>query len=353
MPKGQAKETYKDIKGSRGLSEIEYGRARQESRDRLNEGPTNPLRNELLSGYRNLSYSPVSAERVSTENFKPSFEGFNEMGRTGGLNDEAIQRMRGMGGFDEYAKTGGYSDADRANIRSRALSPIGSFASSARDELARRRSVQGGYSPGFDASSRAIRRDASRGIADASLNAELGIMDRVNEGRRWGIGGLTDAEGRLQTLKTGNQLAGWQGSLGAATGMADVETGNANRALNAGMFNSDMGLRTDLAGLGGISDIYGSDIGMREREIDRDLGLLDSQNRNRLGNLGLQTQLAIQPGAAGQILQGVGSAIGAIPWGKFTGGGNTGFTGGYGGYTTDMEGLGGFGRYPGYGGVFR
>ena len=161
-------------------------------------------------------------------------KGLQEFGRTGGLDDESIGRFRGSGVFDEFARTGGYSDTDQANIRARALSPIGSYATGTQDELDRRRSVQGGYAPGFDASSRALQRDASRNVADTSLNAELGIKERVNQGRMGGARALSQAEGALQGLRTGNMFAGMTGAGGMEMNMQN--------AINSGMLGGAGGL---------------------------------------------------------------------------------------------------------------
>ena len=161
-------------------------------------------------------------------------EGLKGFSRAGGLDDKAINRFRGSGVFDEFSKTGGYSDSDKANIRSRALSPIGSYATGTQDELNRRRAVQGGFAPGFDSASQSLRRDAARGIADTSLNAELGIKDRVNAGRMGGARALSQAEGSLQGLRTGNMFAGMSGAGGMEMNMQN--------AINSGMMGGAGGL---------------------------------------------------------------------------------------------------------------
>ena len=160
--------------------------------------------------------------------------GLQEFGRTGGLNDESIGRFRGSGVFDEFARTGGYTDTDKANIRARALSPISSFATGTQNELNRRRAVQGGFAPGFDAASQSLRRGAARGIADTSLNAELGIKERVNQGRLTGAQNISQSEGALQGLRTGNMFAGM-------TGAGNMEM-NLQNAINSGMLSGAGGL---------------------------------------------------------------------------------------------------------------
>jgi hypothetical protein len=219
-----------------------------------------------LPGYKEISETGGynDAQRASIGG---DVSNLREIGRTGGLDDAAMARMRGGGVYDEFAKTGGYSDADIGNIRSKALSPIGAANTAMQDELQRRRAVQGGYAPGFDASSRALRRDTARSAADTSLNTELGIREAVNKGRQWGAGGLSTSETALQGLRTGNMLQGSQAAantemalqnainankLGGLSGMqandlADLNanTFNAGQANQIGMFNSGQKLAAD------------------------------------------------------------------------------------------------------------
>src|SRR5678815_603429 len=174
----------------------------------------------------------------------------------GGLSDENIQRIRGNGGYDEFAKTGGYTPEAIANIKAQAISPIGSYATGTRDELARRAAVQGGYAPGFDAASRQLRRDTARNIADTSLNANVGIQEKVNEGRKWGIGGVSGAETQIGTLKErGLESSGalevqFQDLVSKYKGMglsleeanaqaqADIDAQNVSNETNVNMFNA-------------------------------------------------------------------------------------------------------------------
>lgn len=172
---------------------------------------------------------------------------------TGGLEDADLERMRGLGVYDEFARTGGFSDTDTANIRAKALSPIGAFAQNERNELATRRNVQGGYSPGFDASQRALKRDTARNIASTSLDAELGISDRVREGRQWGASNAASSEMGIEQLRTSNQLEGSrqvaqiqqamaQGVLGAQQGQAMIDQANQQTqlAIATGRTNKDI-----------------------------------------------------------------------------------------------------------------
>lgn len=296
--------------------------------------------------------------------------GFEQIQNEGGLSPEAQFRMRGGGGYDEFAETGGIDPTQRANIRARAISPIGSYATGTRDELSRRLSVQGGYGPGFDAANRALQRDTSRAIADTSLNAELGIQDRVNQGRMFGIGGMANSESNLQGMRTGNILNATSGLAGAEQGMVANKTGNQLRGLeSASQIESDLSGRiaqlrlqgmngqqataqamaeiegdnidrgTDaqkfnvgvqgqnvgnqFAGLGGMANVYGSDIAQMQAERDRQLGLLGQGQQTNLGYHGLQGQLATQPGIGGNVMNAIGTGAGIASQFFMPGGANT------------------------------
>lgn len=168
-----------------------------------------------------------------------NIRGFKDIAKTGGVDAEGQNRMRGGGVFDEFAKTGGYSDKDIANIRSRATSVIPAYYDVAKNEAARRSAVQGGYGPGNSALMAKMARDQSRGAAGAALDAEVGIKDKVNTGRQWGAGGMAESEGALQNLMSQNRL-------GALTGASNTE---------AGMVNSIAGNRIGAASAGGSNEI--------------------------------------------------------------------------------------------------
>lgn len=287
--------------------------------------------------------------------------GFEQLMNNGGLDPNAVNRLRGNGVYDEFAQTGGYTPEAIANIKAQAISPIGSYATGTRDELARRTAAQGGYAPGFDAANRALQRDTSRQIADTSLNANIALQDRINQGRLAGVGGLTGAEQNLQGLRTGNifrgasgisgaesgltsqivgnqlqgsaqaagletnlqdriasyRLAGLSGEEASARAIADVQGGNLDRSNAVGMFNAGNALDTQrfnagqqAAGIGGLQNLYNTGVGQYQNELDRGAGLLGSGTQANLSYLNNQGQLATQPGIGGNIMNAVGTAAG-------------------------------------------
>lgn len=140
--------------------------------------------------------------------------GLKDMGRTGGLDAEAIARMRGGGVFDEFAKSGGYSPEQIANMRARATSTIPAMYASMQRDVQNAAATSG--MPTNPAMIARLGREQAREAAAASLNAETSIGDQVRQGREWGAGQMSSAENSLQALKTSNQLQGLKSS-------ADVE----------------------------------------------------------------------------------------------------------------------------------
>lgn len=384
MAKRETKETYKDTQIQRGITNQQYSDAQANSQAVQNQiaNTAGIGRANLESQYgslldpntsRPISYSPVSAstdylqdvykpisEFAITGGFTPGREasvmenvqGLKDIGRTGGLSAENIDRIRGKGGFDEFAVSGGYTPESIANIKAQALSPISSYATSARNEMGRRRAVQNGYAPGFDAANRQLQRDTARAIADTSLNANVGIQDRINAGRQWGIGGLAQAEGALAGLQSSNKLAGLTGagnlelqlqnmisnyraqglSMQQATARAidDLNSQatffNAQNQLSTDQYNRSLEEARLSAGIGGLQGLYNTDVGQYQNERDRANALLGGQTQSNLNYLNNQSQLAVQPGIGGNIMGAVGAGIGGLTgfWNPFGSSSNIG-----------------------------
>ena len=252
--------------------------------------------------------------------------GFKEFARTGGIGADEQDRMRGRGIYEEFSKTGGLSDADRANIRSRATSVIPAMYQQMGDESNRMSSVQGGYGPGRAALQSRLARDQASGLSDATRDAELGIMEQVNEGRQWGTEGMTSSEATLQDLLTRNKLQGLTGAsqtqLGlqnsmlqgrqygtsGMTGLAENQrqaeiqreqiaaqnraSGAASSAANAALqqrnkeWEAEFGLKRFQTGLEGLGSLYTSspDEYMRNKSFDLENRELGSSTAGNLGS---------------------------------------------------------------------
>lgn len=121
-----------------------------------------------------------------------------------------------MGRYQDFADTGGYSEADKANIRSRAISPIRSVYDRARQELDRSRALQGGYSPGYATALDRFARNQGQQTSDATTNAEAAIAQMVQSGKLAGLGGMSGLYGTAPGIANmyGNQAINFQNVLG-------------------------------------------------------------------------------------------------------------------------------------------
>ncbi len=333
MGKRETKDTYKESRQAAQEVPGQYTPLITESQSRataLNPGIAE--QREFITGGLKSMMGPAAQMSARTiggvgsidvSDLKNSIEGYKGFRDTGGLSAENVERMRGMGGFDEFAKTGGYTPESIANIKAQAISPIGSFATGTRDELARRQALQSGYAPGFDAANRALQRDTARAIADTSLNANVAIQDRVNQGRQWGISGLTGAEQALAGMQTGNRLAALGGETTAGQAISEADARNMANQLAVQQFNAQqeamaqqfniMNQEQQYAqGLSGLSGLYGQDVGLQQGEYDRQLAINNAMNQARSGYLGTQGQLAAQPGIGGNIMGAVGAGAGVL-----------------------------------------
>lgn len=296
-------------------SAIDQERARQQAQsdqmrsymipERMNEQQfSTGLRGDIVSGYKNLAsgqdatgnqlaglgsfggggYAPTL---VSLD---PSQAGLESRykGLSGNLEGAAA-------GYKNFADTGGYSTSDIANTRSRGVEPVGAFYSNLKNTMATRNAVQGGYSPGMTASTARLARASAQESGKAARDTELGLQDAIRQGKIAGLGGMADigkfgyggeqgiADTRQRIAELNAQAANSAAASGAGSGAADAR----------------FRLQMQLAGLGGLQDVYGSQAG----ELSR-------YDTNLMGERGLT-----QEGIAGNLTQrnqNVGSVV--SPW---------------------------------------
>ena len=284
-------------------------------------------------------------------------DSLTEFGKTGGMTEEEKYRLRGQGNYEEFSKTGGLSDKDRANIRARGTSGIPAMYQQMADAQRRQQSIAGGYGPGGAVMAGRMARQQGAGMADAARNAELGIQEQVNQGRKWGTEGLTSSETALQDILSRNKLQGTQAANTAQQGMMDSiisgqkwgtegEQGIANmyqgRADQQAQINAsaaansaandrwaqEFNARQKLAGLEGLGSLYGGQ-GSGEYNVNKDFALQSAGGYGsavgnaamgqKTGNRSAWDTVGNIAGAVAGGMTGLGS-IGSVA-GMFGGGG--------------------------------
>lgn len=184
--------------------------------------------------------------------------GLADYGRIGGLYESLLPQyqnlygdLRGqfgnfIGSASNMANTGGLSEGDKANIRSRAISPIRSIYSRAQQNLDQQRAIQGGYSPGYATALSRFNRDMGQQTSDATTNAEGMIAELVQRGK---LGGLGAWGSGLSGMSSGllGALGGQVSALGGLSGLYGTQPGMAR--LYGDLMNNATGQQLTAAGL--------------------------------------------------------------------------------------------------------
>lgn len=228
--------------------------------------------NQAAQGFGNIISSGGAVPNQGA--IKGDIRELQDWGRNS-ISPEDMARMRGGGGYEEFARTGGYSPQAIAELKLNAAQVPQSFFSSLAGMNSRNQAVSGGQNPGFTAQQIALARERGRGATQAKLDADIGVNEAVNAGRRWGIGGMSDSENAVQQLLSRNRLAALSGALSGDTNLAQMGSQNALAALQ-GL----RGLRTDVPG----------EVNMYDRELMNLIGGLDDSQR-----AALQLQLGANP----------------------------------------------------------
>lgn len=170
----------------------------------------------------------------------------SQIGLVGTLAD-ARDRYKG------FADTGGYTDTDKVNIRAQGQAPIAGMFEGLNRRMQQGRSAGQASNIGFGDSLQRMAREQSRAGATAARETELGIMDRVNEGKRWGLEGYTGIGGTEQDIEMFNAQAR---NAAASQGASE---GGANERFNKSM---------QLDAADRMADLWGSQSGELSRYDD-------------------------------------------------------------------------------------
>jgi hypothetical protein len=243
--------------------------------------------------------------------FSGAKAGYDEASKTGLINrGDFTPALEGYKGF--MANGGVNADA----LRHRATAQIPDFYNAYKSNLARRQNVQGGYSPGFDAQTEEIGRQAGREGFNASRQVEGDIADKTQQGMEFGVSGYGNLASNIAGMEQSGRLAG----MGGLTQIGGLEAEN-NR-FNAGEKNTlqrqllDAYQRGGITNAQGMSDVMHSDIGQYQNANSNQLAGMGGQANTNLGNIGQRQQIQDRHwydmipglvGAAGGIAGGLGS----------------------------------------------
>ena len=197
--------------GNKWMTEARDLRARraQEFEDEA-KGRRDVLLGREEGAYGNLASSRAKTEAISRLPLQDRLEE-SSYGRgreaygdivAGGITGASYGRGRET--YEDLANTGGFTPESTALFMRSATSPFASIYSSARRELERRRSVQGGYAPTFGAEGEKLTRRAAQDIAEGTLGARAEMERQKRDARIEGAGGLE----RTRTAAGEELLAG-------------------------------------------------------------------------------------------------------------------------------------------------
>lgn len=134
---------------------------------------------KIMAQYADIARSsinnPISFNSIDT----PSPINSNPLTPQLSQYSQSADVTKSLAGLKGLLDTGGYSDADKADIRARDISPIRSIYANAQQNTERARALGGGYSPNFNAVTASMARDAASKIGDVTTAANAGIAQNV------------------------------------------------------------------------------------------------------------------------------------------------------------------------------
>lgn len=207
--------------------------------------------------------SPMTAESF---NYRPSSD-----------YTSALANLRGL------SQSGGYSDSDITNLRERGISPIRSVYAGANRDVDRQRSLQGGFSPNYNAVKAKMAREMSDQMSNAMTNVNAGIAEKVAQ-NKVGLGG--------QLAGIAQNESGLQNQIGMRNTDArnQAQMFNMDLPFKVGNFNQNS-ISQALQGLQGMQGIYGTTPALSSMFGNQALNsaqlqqLISSQNQGNLSRI--------------------------------------------------------------------
>jgi hypothetical protein len=150
--------------------------------------------------------------------------------------------------YTDFADTGGYSGGDIQRIRAQAASAAPAFYGAMKDQMNLRRATQGSNASANAGVDFKLARQQAQGAAANRLGANIGLAESQRAGKQFGIQGLEST-----ATTTGNQ------NIANAGRLDDFGIRRGSIMGNAEMGIADMKQGGKKFGLSGASDLYRSD----------------------------------------------------------------------------------------------
>jgi len=205
----------------------------------------------IMDAYRQLlsqqqGRQPMQRQQMNPQFVRPEQYQYNtDPGHT-----ESIGRMR------DLSNTGGYSETDKADLRSRGISPIRSIYAGANRDMARKNALSGGNAANYGALKSRNAREMSDLVSGATQNVNAGIAENVARNKMSSTGQLADLTGRESALR--NQYG--SANTDRVNRANETNTGIAN---SANQYNIELPFRYNSEDRAGNEDQFRSIEGMR------------------------------------------------------------------------------------------
>lgn len=249
-----------------GKQASDYDAIMQSYRDFISSNSNNPNPSSLNVSPKHINYQSEIIPQNITMNLTPY--------------QESSDVKQSLSNLSDLSTTGGLSEADKADIRARDISPIRSIYANAQRNVDRQRALQGGYSPNYGAVSAKMSRDLADEIASKTTDVNAGIEQMVQQGKlsaapQYASAASSEAARKTQADQFNADLLAKinefnsQQALGAsefnASNRLGVDEANANRQLEADTGNvnrqlSDLTRRSglNLDAIRGMQSLYGT-----------------------------------------------------------------------------------------------
>jgi hypothetical protein len=188
-----------------------------------------------------------------------------------------------LSNLSELSQTGGYSDQGIADLRARGVSPIRSIYANAQRDLDRSKSLSGGYSPNYAATTAKLAREMSDKIGGQITDVNAGIAQNVASNRLSAAPAYAGAAERENEARTASER-------GNADITNQINQFNAQNAMEASRFNRG-GAQSAVEGMRGLygttpalTKTFGDQV-MQAKQSNQNQEEIDNQKNQQMFNL--------------------------------------------------------------------